>query len=95
MEYYYREHGAKNGYITLCIGVMLGSQKIFICYNTSQEALDKYATYQTFDFVMANVKEAFLTDMIILPLVLIFGVFGTMFHKLFFTFFGETLNSTT
>ena len=83
MEYYYGEHGAKSGYITLCGGVMLGPQKVFICYNTSQEGLDKYAKYQTFDFVMENIKEAFLTDVIIMPLVFIFGVFGKMFQKLY------------
>ena len=85
-EYYYREHRAKDGYITLCTGVMCGSHKIFICYNTSQEKIDKYATYQTFDFVMENLKEAFLTDMIIMPLVFIFGVFGKMFQNFSHTY---------
>ena len=95
MQYYYSEHGAKNGYITLCSGVMRGSQKIFFCYNTSQEELDKYATYQTFDFVMENVKEAFLTDMITMPLVFIFGVLVSCFMKCSYTFKHKTYLGST
>ena len=80
MQYYYSEYGAQNGYITLCAGYLMpGDTKDLFCYNVTQKELDKYATYQTFDFIMENVKEAFLTDMVVLPLVFIFGIFGKIF----------------
>ena len=67
MQYYYSEYGARNGYITVCIGYMMpGDTKEFICYNVTQQELDKYDTYQTFDFIMENVKETFLIDMVVL-----------------------------
>lgn len=83
MRYYYTEHQEKNGYITLCAGLVAGPHRSFFCYNQTKQAIDKYAKYQTFDFVWENSKEAFLSDMIILPVIFVIGSIGKSAESLF------------
>ena len=76
MRYYYTEHEEKDGYIPLCIGGVIGPSVELYCWNSTKEDVDKYAKYRTFEFVLENTKEAFISDMVVLPLVFILGVFG-------------------
>ena len=77
MRYYYTEYGQREVYLTMCFGLMTApNTKFFTCFNSTKEAIDKYATYQTFDYIMENLKEAFISDLVIMPLIFILGIFG-------------------
>ena len=76
MQYYYKEFGNTDGYITLCYGAMVGTYKSFNCFNVTKAEIDANDDYGTFRWVFENAKTAFLSDIIIMPLIFFIGIFG-------------------
>ena len=76
MRYYYTEHEEKDGFLTLCGGTMIGSWRLLICFNLTKEEIDKFDNYGTLEYILENNKEAFLSDMILLPIIGLVGVIG-------------------
>ena len=76
MLYYYNEHQQKDDILRLCGGTMIGSQKVFLCWNYTKNQIDKRDSYGTFEYIMANTKETFLLDTILFPIICLTGTIG-------------------
>ena len=83
LRYYYTEHNQKDGMLRFCTGAMIGSSRIFVCWNMTKEDIDKHDTYGTLQFLIDTNGEAFYSDMVILPIVCIIGVTGI--HSVYLT----------
>ena len=62
--------------LRLCGGAMIGSWKFFTCWNLTKEHIDKYDNYGTLEYILEHYKEAFLSDMFLLPIIGLVGVIG-------------------
>ena len=54
MQYYYKEFGNTDGYLTLCYGAMVGTYKSFACFNVTKAEIDANDDYGTFQWVFEN-----------------------------------------
>ena len=76
MLYYYNEYQQKDDILTHCGGAMIGSVKVFFCWNETKDTIDKTDSFGTFEYIMENTKEAFVSDMVILPIIWLIGTVG-------------------
>ena len=76
-RYYYNEHEQKGGFLTLCAGTMVGSLRVFFCWNLTKEDIEKYDNFGSLEFITENdFKVAFFTDMVLLPIICVLGLIG-------------------
>ena len=90
MEYYYKEYNNTGGYITLCYGAMRGTNKYFSCVNITKAEIDAHDDYGTFNWVLENLRTAFISDIIMMPLIFLIGIFGKYSQYLLSYFFFKT-----
>ena len=83
VTYYHLHHHNQSEPFLVCQPLQLvGTPQIFFCTPYTKEDMDRIDSQGTFQYIWDFEREDFLTDIILLPLVALIGIFGMISFKL-------------
>ena len=75
--YYYTEHTNHSVPLHICLPYQLGdSPMYYFCLDYSKEQIEHYDSRGTFQYIWKYEREEFISNIIILPIIFLTGVFG-------------------
>ena len=93
VTYFYRHHTNHSVPLHICQPARFSTNPQFLlCGAFSKDRIDGMDTWGTFKYTWEKQREQFLSDLNILPLVFITGIFGT--NCIFITHIGDSIEGT-
>ena len=77
ITYYHTHHVNQSQPLLVCQPIQfVGSPQFYFCGSETKESIDELDSRGSFAYILKYQREEFLVDIVILPLVMLIGIFG-------------------